>query len=290
MVQLPDAKLGCHPIAWNRAPLDQVLDDVAATGYEGTEGGGAYRDQPDAYRAELERRGLRMATVYASGAWYDPAQADAAVTQGLAQARFVKTLGGDVLCVATNGSPERRNTPGFYPEGHRPDGLDERGWRTFAEALKRLGEGCQEIGVMPAFHNHVGTYVETRDELDHLLGLVSPDLLALAPDTGHLYYGGADPVAVYRDYADRIRYMHFKDANAEAIERARREKMNQGQCMAIGGFSELGRGAIDLEACLAALEPHHYAGWIMVEQDRSLIGPRQSAEISRAWLRDHLGH
>jgi sugar phosphate isomerase/epimerase len=65
--------------------------------------------------------------------------------------------------------------------------------------------------------------------------------------------------------------------------------MNQGQCMAIGGFAELGRGVIDLEACLKALEPHHYDGWIMVEQDRSLIGAAQSAEVSRAWLREHLG-
>jgi inosose dehydratase len=83
--------------------------------------------------------------------------------------------------------------------------------------------------------------------------------------------------------------MHFKDADAAAIERARQERMNQGQCMAIGGFCELGQGAIDLEACLAALEPHRYQGWIMVEQDRSLIGPRRSAEVSRAWLREHLG-
>jgi inosose dehydratase len=83
--------------------------------------------------------------------------------------------------------------------------------------------------------------------------------------------------------------MHFKDANEAAIARARRDHMAQRECMAIGGFCELGQGAIDLVACLSALEPHQYAGWIMVEQDQSLIGARRSADISRAWLREHLG-
>lgn len=289
MLNLPDAKLGCHPIAWKDVPFTQILDDIAATNYQGTEGGAAFRNDPDAYRRELSQRKLVNATVYAGGPYYDPAQADAAVEKALDSARFVKSMGGNVLCVATGGNAERRNSPGFYPQGHRSDGLDDAGWRTLADAMKRLGTGCREIGITAAFHNHVGTFVETRDELDKLMSLVDPEILALAPDTGHLYYGGTDPVAVYRDYASRIRYMHFKDANAEAIERARREKMNQGQCMAIGGFAELGRGAVDLVACLQALEPHHYDGWIMVEQDRSLIGPLQSAQVSRAWLREHLG-
>ena len=289
MLRLDGARLGCHPIAWRDVPFAQVLDEIAEAGYEGTEGSGPYRDDPAAYRSELQRRGLRLASVYAGGAFYDPAQAGQAVERALASARFVRELGGDVLCVATNGSPERRATPGFYPQGHRPDGLDEASWRVFAGSMQRLGEGCRELGVTAAFHNHVGTYVETREELDRLMALVDRDLLALAPDTGHLFYGGADPVAVYRDYAARIRYMHFKDADAAAIERARRERMNQAQCMAIGGFCELGRGAIDLEGCLRHLEGVNYAGWIMVEQDRSLIGPAQSARISRAWLREHLG-
>lgn len=289
MLNLPDAKLGCHPIAWQGVPFTQILDDVAATGYQGTEGGGPFRDDPEAYKRELAARNLQNATVYAGGAYYDAAQSAEAVDRALSMARFVKALGGNVLCVATNGNAERRSSPGFFPQGNRSDGLDDAGWRVFTDAMKRLGEGCQAMGITAAFHNHVGTYVETRDELDRLMSLVDPALLALAPDTGHLYYGGADPVAVYRDYAPRIRYMHFKDADADAIARARRERMNQGQCMAIGGFSELGRGAIDLDACLRALEPHHYDGWIMVEQDRSLIGPLQSAQVSRAWLREHLG-
>jgi inosose dehydratase len=289
MLNLPDAKLGCHPIAWKDVPFTQILDDIAANTYQGTEGGAAFRNDPDAYRRELTQRNLLNATVYAGGPYYDPAQSAAAVEKALESARFVKALGGNVLCVATGGNAERRNSPGFFPQGNRTDGLDEAGWRTFAEAMKRLGAGCRELGITAAFHNHVGTFVETRDELDKLMSLVEPELLALAPDTGHLYYGGADPVAVYRDYASRVRYMHFKDADAGAIARARREKMNQGQCMAIGGFAELGRGVIDLEACLKALEPHHYDGWIMVEQDRSLIGAAQSAEVSRAWLREHLG-
>ncbi|MCL4545860.1 MAG: sugar phosphate isomerase/epimerase [Chloroflexi bacterium] len=289
MVTLPRVRLGCHPIAWRDAPIDSILDDIARERYEGTEGGRAYLNDPESYRALLRTRGLQHASTYAGGAYHDPERAEAAVEQGLKLARFVKALGGDVLCVAGGGNEQRRLSPGFYPDGHRPDGLDAQGWQTFADSMKRLGEGCREIGIMAAFHNHVGTFVETREELDRLMALVDQALLALAPDTGHLFYGGADPVPVYRDYAQRIRYMHFKDADAAAIDRARREHMTQGQCMEIGGFCELGRGAIDLDACLAALEPYNYDGWIMVEQDRSLIEPVESAHVSRAWLQEHLG-
>ena len=143
MLRLDKTKLGCHPIAWKDVPFSQILDEVAQTGYEGTEGGGPFREDPAAYRQELQRRGLQMATVYAGGPYYDPAKADAAVDTALAMARFVKEMGGDVLCVATGGNVERRNSPGFYPQGHRPDGLDESGWRTLSESLKRLGAGCR---------------------------------------------------------------------------------------------------------------------------------------------------
>lgn len=207
----------------------------------------------------------------------------------IAAAQFVKTMDGDVLCVATNGDEGRRRTPGFYPDGHRPDGLDASGWRTMADSMKRLGEDCLALGIEAAFHNHVGTFVETRDELDTLLGMVDPDVLFFAPDTGHLCYGGADPVAAVRDYAGRVRYTHLKDANPEAIERARRERMTQRECMAIGGFAELGQGAIDLPAILAALGGAGYGGWLMVEQDKTLKTPEESARISREYLRQQLG-
>jgi inosose dehydratase len=287
---LDDARLGCHPIAWERAvPFTQVLDDIASLGYAGTEGYGDYRDDPDTFKHELVSRGLEVATVYASGAFYDPARAADAVTSAIDAATFVRRMGGDVLCVATGGTEARRRTPGLHPDGHRPDGLDAEGWRTLANSLTRVGERCLELGVMAAFHNHVGTFVETRDELDTLMRITDPVILFLAPDTGHLYYGGADAVAVYRDYGPRIRYNHLKDVNAAAIEHARREHLDQRACMDIGGFAELGEGCLDFDAILSFLGAAHYGGWLMVEQDKSLKTPRESARISREFLREKLG-
>lgn len=287
---LEQAQLGCHPIVWERGtPSSQILDTIAELHYDGTEGYGDWRDDPEAYRRELERRELRLASVYASGAFYNPARADQDVTTAIEAARFVKAMGGEVLCVATNGDEGRRRTPGFFPEGNRRDGLDAGGWQTMADSMKRLGDACLALGIEAAFHNHVGTFVETRDELDRLLGMVDPAILFFAPDTGHLYYGGADPVAAVRDYASRVRYTHLKDANREAIERARRDRMTQRECMEIGGFAELGQGDIDLPAIFATLGEVGYCGWLMVEQDKTLTTPEESARISREYLRALLG-
>jgi len=291
MIQgLDGAGIGCHPISWEgKIPFPQFLDEIKALAYEGTEGYGDYRDNTAGYLSELGSRGLRLASVYAGGAYYDPQRAEEAVQNALAAARFVHAMGGTVLCVATGGDEQRRSTPGLYPDGKRPDGLDATGWQTLADSLKRVGEGCLQLGIEAAFHNHVGTFVETRDEIDRLFALVDAAVLFFAPDTGHLYYGGADPVAACRDYAARIRYTHLKDTNAEAIARARRERMVQRDCMAIGGFCELGQGCIDLPAIFQALASARYTGWLMVEQDKTLKTPVESARISRDYLRTHLG-
>jgi inosose dehydratase len=95
------------------------------------------------------------------------------------------------------------------------DSLTDDEFQVFGEMLNMVGEITLAEGVRSCFHNHVGTVIETRAEVDRLLALTDSSLVFLGPDTGHLAWAGADPVAFCRDYAPRIKTLHLKDINAE---------------------------------------------------------------------------
>src|SRR5437588_733629 len=122
-------------------------------------------------------------------------------------------------------------------------------------------------GLRAAYHPHVGTYVETRAEVDRLCALTDPALLGLCPDTGHLAYAGADPEAVFVDYAPRIWYVHLKDIDAARLQQVRAERLDFAAAVRRGLFVPLGEGMVDMERIFGALRASNYNGWVIVEQD-----------------------
>ena len=54
-----------------------------------------------------------------------------------------------------------------------------------------------EFGVGMAFHHHMGTIVETDDEVDRLMSVTGP-AVGLLYDSGHCAFSGGQPVALAR--------------------------------------------------------------------------------------------
>ena len=98
------------------------------------------------------------------------------------------------------------------------DELSPAQWEALTEGLNRLGEATLKEGIKLALHPHAGTYVETRPELDTIMARTDPVLVGLCVDTGHLAYGGADPVAAFDDYAERIWHVHLKDVDRDLMQ------------------------------------------------------------------------
>src|SRR5581483_9510689 len=94
------------------------------------------------------------------------------------------------------GSAARRENPGRGRED-RSLGLDDAGWRRFAEGLRRAEALARERGYQPTFHPHTSTFVEAPWEIDRVLDLSDVGLLV---DTGHLLIGGSDPIQALRDW------------------------------------------------------------------------------------------
>ena len=103
------------------------------------------------------------------------------------------------------------------------DGLTRRrmGRLRGARRAGRRARSATATGLRTVFHHHCAGYVETPQEIDALMSRTYPTLLGLCLDTGHLTYGGGDPVAAIAKYRDRIWHVHFKDCDPTLARQAR---------------------------------------------------------------------
>ena len=183
----------------------------------------------------------------------------------------------------TRAGRTRRETAGHVGPD---DALTEEQYRRFADTLNEVGAILRAEGVRAAFHNHVGTPIETREEIDTLLALTDPATIFLGPDTGHLAWAGDDPVAFCRDYAARIVTMHLKDVDPAVVARGRDAGWDYRTFTDAGVFTELGDGGVDFPAIFAILREANFAGWLIAETDvTQRPSALESATVSREYLR-----
>jgi inosose dehydratase len=132
--------------------------------------------------------------------------------------------------------------------------------------------------------------VETPAEIDQLLARTHASLVGLVLDTGHIVYGGGDPLHVLERHRSRVWHVHFKDCDPTVAARARAGGLGYLAAVREQLFCALGAGMVDFPAIVESLQRHEYDGWIVVEQDvfPGCGTPAASATRSREYLR-HLG-
>lgn len=283
--------IGCGQITWPRdVSEEKVLADIVAAGYAGAPAFPKPATTTADRLALWQRVGLTPAPGYLAGDFWDPARYDVIMAQTETYAKFAKDIGVDACYVAANvdGNKIQNGRTRMQAAGHvtEADGMTEAEWAQFIRTITDVGTIMQSHDVKAAFHNHVGSFIETRAELDRLMQSTSPDVLWLGPDTGHMAWAGGDVVDMVRTYATRICTMHLKDVNAAAAARARAEQTDYRGAERLGVWTELGQGSIDFPAIFALLTQARFAGWLIVETDvTQLSSARESAEQSRAYLR-----
>ena len=269
----------------------QVLDEIAATGYAGTELGdwGFLPTDPRELDRQLSGRGLSLVGAFVPVAFSDRSAHAEGLAVALKTARLLRESSDAapfiVLSDATAANPDRTARAGRL---RASDVLPEDQWRIVGEGVERIAKGVTEAtGLRTVFHHHCATFVETPLEIDALLAHTSPDLVGLCLDTGHATYGGGDPLAILRRYRDRVWHVHFKDCSAQIAEEARRTGLDYVEAVRRGIFCELGHGSVPFKTIVDELRDTGYDGWIVVEQDvlPSLGAPAESAARNRAYLR-----
>jgi inosose dehydratase len=154
--------------------------------------------------------------------------------------------------------------------------------------MSEIGRRSLEYGVTACVHPHVNTAVEKLDEIDFTMDRVDPRYVALAADTAHLRKGNPDvPTAeldVFRQYADRIKYVHLKDWDPSLPP----EPIGDGGTAVIRDFVELGIGIVDLKGAIGILRQTGYDGWLTIELDYTRSTPYQSVAVSKDYLVNEL--
>jgi inosose dehydratase len=259
-----------------------VLDQVAEAGYAGIDLGPAgYLGSGDRLGELLAERGLGLAGAYLELPYSDTGALAEALPSLDELLSIFDTVRGYLPgppprpTLADAGSAERRSHPGRSAT-QRSLGLDGDGWRRFATGLARVAGRCRDRGYEPTFHPETGTYVEAPWEIEEVLNRSD---IGLCLETGHMMLGGGDPVAMLRDWAERVNHVHLKDATLSVMGGIVADEAPATEIWSREAFCVLGGGDLDVDAVLDGLRGIGFGGWLVVEQD---ILPRSAERFARA--------
>lgn len=297
MFRKEDIQLGIAPIGWTNddmpelggdIPFEQCISEMALAGFTGTEIGNKYPRNIDELKQALQLRGLQIASAWFS-AYLTTKPYEETEAAFIQHRDFLHAMGAEVIVVSEQGKSIQgeMDTPLFEK---KPKFSDQE-WQTLAQGLNRLGELAQQKGLNLVYHHHMGTGVQTADEIDQLMNLTDEDLVYLLFDTGHLYFSGDDPLYILKKYLDRIKHVHLKDVRADIAKQVRNGQQSFLQAVKQGVFTVPGDGAYDFLPAFEILAKSSYKGWLLVEaeQDPIKANPLQYALIARNYIRDKAG-
>src|SRR5262249_48634058 len=146
------------------------------------------------------------------------------------------------------------------PASARPKIASAAEWRRIGRRFTEVANHLAEAGVPMAVHHHMGTVIETPEDVDRLMEN-SGDSVGLLLDTRHLTYAGGDPLEFARRYGRRIRHVHCKDIRGYALEACRRRDASFSEAVLHGLFTAPGDGIVDFRGVFALLAKVGYRGW-----------------------------
>jgi inosose dehydratase len=261
--------------------LREVYLQVRRAGYTAVHAEVPPDMSPAGYRRLLDEVGLAPAPGYFQASFSTDTMLSEVVADARRTASEHAALGLDRIFVAERfAAPERLRSPA-RGVGHDPERIER-----IADNLAHACAAMVEEGVVPCLHQHVGTWIETPEETIAVLDRVDPEILLFGPDTGHLAWAGADVPGLIHSYGKRIGAVHLKDVRLAICKRALEQRLNYAEATALHLWTEPGRGDIDLEAVVRALDG--FEGWYIVEVDiPDQPTPELSAAVAAAWIRTH---
>jgi inosose dehydratase len=282
-------RFGANPIIWSNddmrelgaeIPLETCLAQARQIGFEGMELGHKFPRDARELAAVLAPFGLACIS-----GWYSAELRTRDAAAELAQLRahldLLKALGSRVLVFAEVSGAIHGDRA--RPLAQRPR-LGSSDWREFGARMTQVAAATAAEGVQLAYHHHMGTVVQSEADIDALMEVTGAEV-GLLLDTGHASFAGADPVALARRHAARVRHVHAKDVRAAVAERALREDWSFLHAVVEGVFTVPGDGYVPFADVFRELRS--YSGWIVLEaeQDPKKADPSSYATLGLRNLR-----
>ncbi|MGW4100073.1 sugar phosphate isomerase/epimerase family protein [Mycobacterium sp. NPDC004974] len=262
-------KIAGAPISWGVCEVpgwghqldpERVLTEMRDTGLTATELGpeGFLPADTAELQSVLTRHGLAcvggFVPVVLHNADHDPADDLAGPLDSL-----VAAGAGVVVLAAATGSDGYDSRPV----------LDDDQWAILLSNLDRLAAIVAARGLLAVLHPHVGTMVETRDDVDRVL---AGSAIPLCLDTGHLLIGGTDPLELAKAVPNRIKHTHLKDVDAVLAAKVQSGEISYTDAVRAGMYTPLGTGDVDIAGIVSVLRDNGFDGWFVMEQDTILDG------------------
>ncbi|MCA6997519.1 myo-inosose-2 dehydratase [Dickeya solani] len=278
-------QLGINPLTWTNddlpslgaeTSLETCLSEGRQAGFAGFELGNKFPRQSGVLGPILKKHGLSLVSGWYSGQLLTRSVKDeiAAVQDHL---NLLRELGSTVLVFA-------EVTGAVHGEQRTPVHLRPRfpaaRWQEYGDKLSEFARYTEQQGVQIAYHHHMGTVIETADDVDQLMTHTGPEV-GLLLDTGHLTFAGADPLAVAQRWVQRINHVHCKDIRPEVLKEVKNRKTSFLDAVLSGVFTVPGDGCVDYPSLFRLLKAHDYQGWLVVEaeQDPAVAHPLTYATL-----------
>jgi myo-inosose-2 dehydratase len=281
-------RIGANPIGWSNddmpelggeTPLRTCLAEASSVGIEGMELGNKFPREPNALKDALAPYGLACV-----GGWHSifllERDADEEIGHARAHMDLLKSVGSNVFIVAecSNTIHGTRSAPLSTRPVMRADQ-----WAEYGRRLTRLADATLAEGLRLVYHHHMGTIVQTGEEIDALMASAGPSAHLLL-DTGHATWGGSDPAVLARRYRSRISHVHTKDVRPDVRGQADAGDWSFLDSVIAGVYTVPGDGCVDFAAVFRELPD--YSGWVVIEaeQDPAKANPLQYARLGYAHL------
>ena len=279
------AKLGIAPIAWSNDDLPELggettletcLSESKLAGFSGVETGGKFPKRSEELGPILKQHQLYLASGWYSGTVLTN-DLEKEKDQAFDQLNLFKDLGASCLAYGeTAGTIQnvRHAALDTKIKIHHED------FKEYGKKLTAFAEYCAEFNMPISFHHHMGTAIETEEELDNLMNNTG-EAVQLLFDTGHMNFARGNSLNVIKKYAKRINHVHTKDIRSEVINSL--DKSNESFLDAVlkGAFTVPGDGNINFKEIVEVLAQNNYQGWFIVEaeQDPAKANPFEYAKI-----------
>jgi inosose dehydratase len=261
-------RIAAAPISWGICEVpgwglqmapSRVLGEMAALGISATELGalGWLPDDATALHALLDQFDLTVLGGFVPLVLHHGPSHPGSVEAAHAAASMLARAGGRYFVAAVIASMESWDRPT----------LDATEWSALFEGLAETEKIAAEYGLVQVVHPHVNTLIETADEFERFL-VNCASLFCL--DTGHLFIGDADPVAIADTQSDRVGLVHVKDVDRAVAARFRAGEFDWMGAIQHGLFPSAGAGDVAIADTVRTLEQRGYTGWYVLEQDVAL--------------------
>ena len=283
-------RIGINPLTWTNDDLPALgeanslatcLAEARLAGYEGVELGRKFPRQAKVLGPILQQHGLALVS-----GWYSARLLERSVEEEIKAMRphqeLLKALGAKAMVFAEVSRCVHGDRA--IPLSRRPV-LGGNEWKPFLERLDAVASHLEKDGMRMAYHHHMGTVIQSEDEVDRMMA--GTQCVGLLLDSGHLTVAGGDPLRALKRHAKRITHVHCKDVRKDRLAEARRRDLSFLDAVLGDVFAVPGDGSIDFAPILAALAKAGYAGWLVVEadQDPAKAHPLTHARIGHDCLR-----